>query len=170
MDTSSLTLIAPAVAPTGKSEAELFGAMVWLWMHSPTHSRCPLLDLERLLLPAIKTGQFVLALQNDELQQPAGLLTWACFTAEAEQRYLQSLDRLLQPSDWQQGDRPWILDWVAPFGHTRAMARAAQKLLHRSCFRSLHHKGDRTGLKVLHFRGADISPEQEAHFWKCRAA
>lgn len=165
MDTSNLILISPSVTPTHKSEAELFGAMAWLWMHSPTHCRCPLYELERLLLPAVKTGQFVLALQNNTLQQPAGLMTWANLNAEAEQRYLQSLDKTLQASDWQSGDRPWILDWVLPFGHTKVTANAMQKLLHRACFRGLYHKGDRTGLRVLHFRGHAVSKAQEAHFW-----
>lgn len=167
MGAPSLILISPSIGPTHKSEAELFGAMTWLWMHSPTHRRCPLYELERLLLPALKTGQFMLALENNEKQQPAGLMTWANFSAQAEQQYLQSLDRTLQPSDWQSGDRPWILDWVVPFGRTHAM-RAAQKLLPSACFRGLYHKGDQTGLKVLYVRGAHITPEQEVQFWASR--
>ena len=168
MDRPSLKLISPFVAPTPKSEAELFGAMVWLWMHSPTHRRCPLSELERLLMPALKTGQFVLALQNDELQQPTGLVTWARFNAETEQRYLHSLDKTLQPSDWQSGDRPWILDGVVPFGHTRAMASAALRLYATSTFRSLYHKGDQTGLKVIYFKGKAVSKAQEIDYWAKR--
>lgn len=164
----ALLLISPCITPTDKSEAELFGAMTWLWMHSPTHRLCPLHELERLLLPALKTGQFVLALENSPLQQPAGLMTWANFSTPAEQKYLQSLDRTLQPDDWQSGDRPWILDWVVPFGRTQAMTRAAQKLLNQSCFRSLYHKGNQTGLKVLYFRGNGVSKAQESDFWACR--
>lgn len=168
MDAPSLILISPALASTDKSEAELFGAMTWLWMHSLTHRRCPLYELERLLLPAIKTGQFVLALEATKLRQPVGLMTWANFTPETELRYLQSLDRTLQPRDWQGGDRPWVVDWVVPFGHTPSMTRATQKLLHHFCFRSLYHKGDQTGLKVLHFRGEHVTSRQSADFWAAR--
>lgn len=168
MNTAALRLICPSITPTDKSEAELFGAMVWLWMQSPVHRPCPIHELERLLLPALKTGQFVLALQNDALQQPAGLLTWAHFDAEAEQRYLQSLDRTLQPVDWQAGDRPWILDWVVPFGHVHAMTRAIQRLLPQALWRSLYHKGDATGLKVMHFKGTQVSKAQETDFWASR--
>ena len=124
-----MQLICPKAQPANKSEAELFGAMVWLWMHSQTHARCPLHELHRLLLPALKTGQYVLALQDDSSQQPMGLMTWASLSAHTERRYLQSLDKTLQAEDWQQGDRPWILDWVVPFGHTRAMTKAVQQLL-----------------------------------------
>lgn len=161
----ALQLICPQTTSTNKSEAELFGAMVWLWMHSNTHARCPLNDLHRLLLPALKTGQYVLALQNDAIQQPVGLMTWAFLSATAEQRYLQSLDKTLQTDDWQHGDRPWILDWVVPFGHTRSMTKAVQELLKQHCFRGLYHRGDETGLRILQFRGAGISKEQENNFW-----
>lgn len=165
---SSLTLISPCVAPTGKSEAELFGAMTWLWMQSSTHRHCPLHELERLLMPALKTGQFVLALDKSRLEQPVGLLTWANFSAKAEQQYLHTLDRKLQSGDWQSGDRPWILDWVAPFGHSQAIARATQRLLNQSVCRTLHHKGDQRGLKVLHLRGLDITEKQAAEYWAAR--
>lgn len=168
MNIAELRLICPSITPTDKSEAELFGAMVWLWMHSRVHRPCPVYELERLLMPALKTGQFVLALQNDALQQPVGLMTWANFDAEAEQRYLQALDRTLQPSDWQSGDRPWILDWVVPFGHVHAMTRATQRRMPNSCFRTLYHKGDATGIKVMHFKGSQVSKAQETDFWVSR--
>lgn len=168
MDTSDLLLIAPDIRSTAKSEAELFGAMVWLWMHSPAHRPCPLRELERLLIPALKTGQFVLALENTDLQQPAGLVTWACFSKDVEQRYLQSLDKSLELRDWQSGDRPWVLDWVAPFGHVGSMARAVRRLHAHRSFRGLYHRGDQTGLKVLYFRGCEMSKTQEADFWSQR--
>lgn len=44
MDTRPLILLAPAVTPVHKSEAECFGAMVWLWMQSPTHRPLPQLS------------------------------------------------------------------------------------------------------------------------------
>lgn len=166
--TKSLIVICPKMAPTNKSEAELFGAMVWLWMHSSTHRLCPLEDLQRLLMPAIKTGQFVLALQNDELQQPVGLMTWANFTPEAELRYMRSLDRTLHPRDWEEGDRPWVLDIVVPFGHTTAMVSAMRRLLPMSSFRRLHHRGDEIGLKVRYFRGLGVTQAEQAHYWASR--
>lgn len=168
MNGSRLHLICPNAAPTDKSEAELFGAMVWLWMHSSTHRLCPLHELQRMLLPALKTGQFVLALQDDPQQQPVGLMTWAFLTPEAEHRYLQTLDRTLQPEDWRQGNRPWILDWVVPFGHTRAVITAVRHLLPQAHWRGLYHRGDETGLRVMQFKGAAVSKAQQAEFWANR--
>lgn len=168
MTNHSLHLISPAVAPTDKSEAELFGAMVWLWMHSGAHRNCPVHELQRLLIPALKTGQYVLALQNNAQQQPIGLMTWACFTADMEQRYLQTLDRTLTSQDWQQGDRPWILDWLSPFGQTRRFVKAAQNLLNQACLRTLYHRGDERGMRILYFRGQGITSVQETEFWRSR--
>lgn len=164
----SLIVICPKIAPSQKSEAELLGAMVWLWMNSSTHRRCPLEDLHRLLMPAIKTGQFVLALQNDETQQPVGLMTWANLTPEAELRYLQTLDRTLQPRDWEEGDRPWVLDIVVPFGDTRTMVSAVRHVIPMSSFRCLYHRGHETGLKVLHLKGVGVTKAEQAHFWASR--
>lgn len=168
MSTKPLTLICPLAQPTSKSEAELFGAMVWLWMHSSTHRNCPLHELHRVLLPALQTGQFALALNGGADQRPVGVMTWAMFTADMEQRYLRTLDRSLQPQDWQQGDRPWILDWVAPFGRTHQMTSMVRKALPTACWRGLYHRGDETGLRVLHFRGAGLSKAQAAEFWAAR--
>lgn len=165
---TSLIVICPKMAPSQKSEAELFGAMVWLWMHSPTHRRCPLEHLQRLLMPAIKTGQFVLVLRNDEHQQPVGVMTWANLTDEAERRYLQSLDRTLQPRDWEEGDRPWVLDIVVPFGGTLQMVSAIRRLLPMSSFRRLHHRGDEIGLRVRYFRGLGVTAEEQARYWASR--
>jgi cytolysin-activating lysine-acyltransferase len=168
MKTDAIRLICPSVETTEKSEAELFGAMVWLWMHSSVHRQCPIHELGRLIVPALKSGQFVLALQNDALQQPVGLMTWANFDADTEQRYMRSLDRTLLPTDWQAGDRPWILDWVVPFGHSHAMSRSIRRLLPNACFKSLYHKGDLTGMKALFFRGMNITQAQERQFWAAR--
>lgn len=168
MSTKPLTLICPQAQPTDKSEAELFGAMVWLWMHSSTHRNCPLHELHRVLLPALQTGQFALALNGGADQRPVGVMTWAMFTADMEQRYLRTLDRSLQPQDWQQGDRPWILDWVAPFGRTHEMKAAIRRALPRACWRSLHHRGDEIGLRVLHSHGVGTTRQQAAEFWAAR--
>ena len=44
---------------------------------------------------------------------PRGLITWARLSAEAERRYVAG--ELLQPRDWQSGDRLWLLDMIAPY-------------------------------------------------------
>jgi len=44
-----------------------------------------------------------------------GYASWAYLDQESEQRFEQG-DRRLRPQDWKSGDRPWLIDFIAPFG------------------------------------------------------
>ena len=155
-----LDLIAP-LAPGGETdinEAEVFGSAVWLWMHSASHRNAPLHMLSALLLPAIKHRQFVLASQNG---QPVFYLAWANLSAEAEERYLHNSPQCMPEADWTSGDRLWILDWVAPFGHTRQLKRLlSHRLFPGQTAHALNHRGNRTGLRIMHFHGIAVPAEE----------
>lgn len=160
IDTFDIT--APAILGEAFSEAEVLGSTVWLWMHSPVHRDAPLNTLPILLLPAIKNSQFVLASENGK---PVFFLSWAMLSEEAESRYLRNPPHCMHEADWNSGERMWILDWVAPFGHTRAISR----LLWRNIFpsrwaRALYHRGNDRGLRIKTFQGIAVMPE-EARFW-----
>lgn len=155
-------LMAPGLIDQPWSEAQALGAGVWLWMNSPMHRVMPLDALNALLLPAIKRQQFVIASENG---QPVFYMAWACFDELAERRYIDHRPEDLAPADWASGDRLWILDWIAPFGHSREMTRLVSRdLFPRRWGRSLYHRGRQRGLRVLTFRGAAVLPE-EARLW-----
>ncbi|MFC3627491.1 toxin-activating lysine-acyltransferase [Vogesella amnigena] len=155
-------VLAPALQGGTYSEATVLGAVVWLWMHSASHRRTPLMDLQRLLLPAIKSGQFILVTHADK---PVFYLSWAQFSPAAEARYLQLHPSQLPETDWQSGDRMWVLDWVAPFGHSNGMRRLVQQLFATRCWRGLYHKGNQRGLQVKAFSGLAVLPV-EARAWQ----
>ncbi len=153
---------APACAEEGFSEAEVFGSAAWLWMHSAAHRDVPLLLLSTLLLPALKTGQFVLASENGK---PVFYLGWAWLSAEAETRYLSQPPQSMRLDDWTSGDRLWLLDWIAPFGHTRTMRPLiGRRLFPGWCARALYHRGDEKGLRIMNYHGVAVT-RQEAHHW-----
>lgn len=155
-------IIAPQVTGEAFNEAEVLGSVVWLWMHSESHCDTPLHLLSALLLPAIKNRQFVLSSENGK---PVFYLSWAGLNREAEQRYLHNPPHYMPEGDWASGDRVWFLDWIAPFGHSRRMRTLlAHRLFPRWCARSLYHRGDEKGLRVMTFRGVAVTP-QEARFW-----
>ncbi|MWN70081.1 toxin-activating lysine-acyltransferase, partial [Escherichia coli] len=53
-----------------------------------------------------------------------------------------------------------------PSGHTPDMSRLVrQDIFPRLCWRSLYHRGQQTGLRVMNFRGAQVSRE-EARQWR----
>jgi len=144
------------------TEAEVLGASVWLWLHSNKHRELPLQTLSTLLLPAIKHQQFILISEHG---QPVFYLSWANLSAAAEARYIDNPSFSMPQDDWNSGDRMWILDWVAPFGHTQAISQLLkQQLLADRCVRSLYHRGHETGLRVITFHGIGVMPEL-AKFW-----
>ncbi|MDD5388468.1 MAG: toxin-activating lysine-acyltransferase [Gallionellaceae bacterium] len=158
-------IIAPGLPEQSEqswSEAAALGSAVWLWMHSGQHRDAPLHTLSVLLLPAIKRRQFILVA---EASQPVFYLSWAELSAEAEQRYLRNSPLLMPEADWHSGERMWLLDWIAPFGHTRAMSRLLERhLFANRLARALYHRGEESGLRVKTFRGIAVPPE-EARWW-----
>lgn len=116
MQLNELDLLVPSREPErGYDEASVLGMIVWLWMRSPIHQRTPLFALQNLVLPALKHRQFILGFKDG---QPVIFCSWAHFSEEAEERYLDS-PKDIRDEDWKSGDRIWMIDWVAPFGHTR---------------------------------------------------
>jgi cytolysin-activating lysine-acyltransferase len=161
MQKSGLQIIAPGLLEQTWTEAEVLGGAIWLWMHSARHRMIPLQALPTLLLPAIKNSQFLLAIASG---QPVFYLAWANLNIKAEALYLKH-SLLLDQTLWNSGDRLWLLDWVAPFGHTRIMRRLLRNQLFAERYgRYLYHRGDERGLRIKTFYGIAVPPE-EARLW-----
>ncbi len=162
MAETSLHIIAPALLKQSWSEAEVMGGASWLWMHSAFHRDIPLSALASMLLPALKTQQFILAI---EAGRPVFYLSWATFDTAAESRYLARHPVFMPEADWRCGDRMWILDWVAPFGHTHRLKRLLEReLFANRWMRFLYHRGDTRGMKIKTFHGRSVSCAF-AHQW-----
>lgn len=154
---------APMIIGGDANEAEVFGAVVWLWMHSKPHRDLPLQGLQTVLLPIIKRQQYALVSRNDT---PMFFISWMWLDDEAEQRYLTQPAIKVQERDWASGERMWIRDWIAPFGDTKAMRRLVGKTLFpERCFRALYHRGAEKGLRVINFKGDHVS-HQQAIAWR----
>ncbi|MGB1239869.1 MAG: toxin-activating lysine-acyltransferase [Pseudomonadales bacterium] len=104
--------------------AQSLGSALWLWMHSPRHARYTVSELESTLLPAIDSGQFILVLQRGK---PVFFIAWAFFDVAGEEEYRRFPDRAINTSAWSCGDRPWIVDFISPFGNTAELMR----MIHR---------------------------------------
>lgn len=162
MKVGAFQIIAPGLIAQTWNEAEALGSAVWLWMNSATHRDFPLHALPVLLLPAIKNRQFVLAIESG---RPVFYLSWATFSEQAERRYLANSPLRMPEADWKSGDRLWFLDWLAPFGHSRAMGQIMKRQIFANRWgRALYHRGDERGLQIKEFRGLATLPE-EARQW-----
>lgn len=168
MQIGPFTITAPALGAPGHSEAEVLGSVTWLWMHTPKHRDLPLHALNSVLLPALKAQQFILAAAPDgDALRPVAYLAWANFSADAENRYLQSA-AAIRSQDWNSGDRMWITDWFTPFGHAAEFRRAVGALLSGTCSRALDHRGDERGLRVMALRGQNVTLQQANAWWQAR--
>jgi cytolysin-activating lysine-acyltransferase len=157
-----LDILAPALFEETWNEATAMGSAVWLWLHSSSHRNMPLSGLSALLLPAISNRQFLLASENG---RPVAYASWANLSEEAERRYLNQHPLLMPETDWNSGDRMWLLDWVAPFGHTAPLFHLFKsRLFANRCVRSLYHRGNERGMKIKQFRGRALLPI-EADLW-----
>ncbi|MCW2095038.1 MULTISPECIES: toxin-activating lysine-acyltransferase [Lelliottia] len=157
MRIGNLDIKAPLLLGGEQNEAEVLGATVWLWMHSPMHRDAPLHALPTLLLPIIKRQQYVLVVENE---RPVFFLSWAWLNEEAEARFLTRPSIEMKEEDWDSGDRIWFCDWIAPFGHTHAMQTLIRHdLFAEHCWRALYHRGAERGKRVVMFHGKHVTRE-----------
>ena len=154
-NTSSLEVIAPKVFPgTDCQEMDVLGSIIWLWEHSPEHQNIPLVMLPILLYPIITHRQFILAYEN---KRPIFFLGWAALSEAAEARYITNPAVHMPQADWCSGERLWFTDFVAPFGHTQQMMTFLRSdWMRYECGRSLYHRGEEQGFRVMQFRGKEV--------------
>jgi cytolysin-activating lysine-acyltransferase len=69
-----------------------------------------------MVLPPIMLGQFRVFFADG---RAVAFAAWASLSAEAEAR-LQEPNPRLAPIDWKSGDRLWLVNLFAPFGHGEA--------------------------------------------------
>lgn len=160
-------VIAPACNHPAASQAESLGSAVWLWIHASNHSKQPVLALEHTLLPAIRLGQYVLVIEkvpDTGTLRPVAYLAWANLSAQAEARYVQNPFTGLTRDDWNSGDRMWITDYVAPFGHAAKLTSICKQLLCDTSGRYMYHRSNERGVQIRKFVGARVSPA-DARQW-----
>ena len=110
---------------------EAVGKIVWLMGQSKAHQSHDIADLHRVILPPVALGQYRLW-ESDGF--PVGFMSWALFNEEAEIGYLDGT-RLIQPDDWNKGERLWLVDFIAPFGGVREILRDSRNHFLATCSR-----------------------------------
>lgn len=156
--------IVPSIQDEDYSTAYLLGNINWLLMHSKSHCEMPLLMMPTQIFPAITNKQFVLALS--EKGSPVFYMAWANFTAEDEANYIKNTNTALTIDNWNKGDRPWILFFVAPFGHSQIMSTWVKNHLFLDSpeVRFLYHSGQERGARIILKRGKNVKSEVGANW------
>ncbi len=115
---------------TAKKIVASFGEIVTLLLRSSADRQRPLQDLEWMVIPALKAGQFAIAeahAKDTGAMTPIGAVLWAFVSKDVDERLAASPDRLepLRPEDWRSGDIPWI---IAAIGEPKIVGGLLQPL------------------------------------------
>ena len=95
----------------------LIGDVVSLLMASDLHKKYWIDDIGAVFFPPIHLNQFRIYKINDT---PVSMVTWAYLTEDTEKKHATGTYSL-KPNDWNAGDRIWMIDLLAPFGHIKPM-------------------------------------------------
>lgn len=125
-----------------------FGQVTSALMQVEPYRSLNLGELEWLVVPAIKTKQFLVV--NDMLENglvsPAAVAIWA-FVGPAVEDKLHAQMAVkaplfrLEPQDWRSGDQPYLLDVIAPAEHAIPLTQR----IHREAFNGRDYKVWRGG-------------------------
>ena len=155
----------PELNPTGpqagaaqKTVSQVLGEVTWLMTQSPTHRQLFIADLEWFAMPALLLEQFRIF---SGPQHPVGLALWARVSPETESR-LQAGAHKLRADEWRSGDKPWMIELVAPFGAQDEMIKdLAHSVFPDESFR--FHKLNADGERVVVDYDAHIQADQNTN-------
>lgn len=134
-------------------EHPLLGAVVELMMASERHRGDSVADIERLIVPPLKLGQRACVWVNEGL---VAFASYALLSDEAEDGFISG-SRRLQASDWRSGEKLWLMDAIAPYGHARGLCGELREKLRERGFagrpirfrRNYHDGGPRRYASVI---------------------
>lgn len=107
----------PCTRRSSAKMSEALGDVVLLCLASRNYIYFTLSDLERLLLPPIKLGQYRIFYSPE---RAVGVALWAFVNDDIADRLSVGHTQLTH-LDWTSGHNLWLVDLIAPFGDEEAM-------------------------------------------------
>jgi cytolysin-activating lysine-acyltransferase len=104
--------------------ARQLGTAALLMLQCQRYPYFPIASLAAWIQPAILLKQIKFFF--DFKGRPIGYMTWAFLAPDVEEKWISDPRVLLHFSEWNEGDRLWIMDFVAPSGFARTIARYAE--------------------------------------------
>lgn len=135
------------MTPASSGFAEKLGMAAYLMSKSDNYCQYPIACLTLWIEPAIIHEQIHFFFDcNGNL---AGYLTWALLDVEAENRFISEPDVLLHISEWNEGDRLWLLDLVVINNNLKSCVSEARELFGNfASARSLRRRDDGSVKKI----------------------
>lgn len=103
------------------AKSEKYGYASMLLAKSRSHASYPIRYLSAIIAPAIDHGNIKFYFNSEG--SLVGYVIWALLAPDVEERILRDGRIVLHPSEWNEGDRLWIIDFLAPFGNLKYMMR-----------------------------------------------
>ncbi|MFC5437308.1 toxin-activating lysine-acyltransferase [Rhodanobacter umsongensis] len=129
------------------------GAVSAVMMRSPEYCQYPIACLAEWIRPALLLDQYHLF--HDEGGNLVGYMTWAFLAEDVEQRLLHDPAVLFHLSEWNEGDRLWIMDFVVLNHDLRPCLDVARaRFAGLGEVRWLRRREDGSIRKVLHCRAS----------------
>jgi len=116
---------AVATPPSEIDALRIVSGVEFLAGYSPLHVSYAPEELERRLAPSLPLGQF--RYYTDPCGVPLAFCNWAWLDARVLREALAT-GRDLTAEEFQCGDLPFFCEFLAPFGHCRAVARDLRRL------------------------------------------
>lgn len=143
---------APETAASPSRDTVL-GHAVWLMMNMPQYKHVFLIDLEWMVLPPIVLGQYRLFRVENRV---VGFAAWA-YLSEAVEARLQEPNPRLAPTEWKSGDRLWLIDLHAPFGHQEVALKELRETALKGHRFKMHRWTPQGGRQVI-----EVVPEENS--------
>ena len=149
----SIRVIAPSIfLDASWNEAEVIGAMIWLWSKHPDYKKTAVDSALEILLPIIRSKNFALVITD---QKPIGYINWAFLNHKEEIQYLNQTKDYLTFVRHAQPDKNknlWILTFFCPFGLRDVLLTKSvcKKVLHNHlCFFGYHKSKQQTVVRNI---------------------
>ena len=113
----------PQRALVAKSRFAALGEIVAVLMDASGFKSMPLSEVQKLVMPAILTGQFRVGQTPPDpngVPVPVAVVLWASVSEEADRRLTQNEEFALKSNEWKSGGIPWL---VAAAGDQRVLAQ-----------------------------------------------
>ncbi len=137
-------------------EFTIMGEALSLMAQSELHHDRGLEDVCHLILPAMHLGQMRIWRRG---QAPIGLALWAYLDEEREIAVLRR-EHVLTPDEWNCGDRPVVVDVVAPFGDGFHISRdLVRHVFPGIAFTAARRSSDGQLRKIVQFPGRNAQGE-----------
>lgn len=119
--------------------------VLWLLANSENHNKWTPQQLLRIIIPPLKLGQYAYITDGNKV---AGWCSWAFMDSETAEAFLNN-EHKLQPGDWQSGGELVFVDFIAPWGHAKALTRHIREIFkdHEQAAWIRHAKDKRVRVK-----------------------